>query len=187
MLHYIENNKTCKDGEVILLDVAAEYANYASDLTRCLPVNGTFTKRQKDVYNAVLRVMKQATQMLVPGTFIDEYHKEVGKIMESELIGLGLLDKHEVAKQNPDAPLYKKYFMHGTSHFMGLDVHDVGFRNEPIKAGMVFTCEPGIYIREENLGIRLENDILVTDSKPIDLMCNIPIEADEIETLMHEN
>ncbi|CAG0960496.1 Xaa-Pro aminopeptidase [Flavobacteriales bacterium] len=187
VLHYIENNKTCKDGEVILLDVAAEYANYASDLTRCLPVNGTFTKRQKDVYNAVLRVMKQATQMLVPGTFIDEYHKEVGKIMESELIGLGLLDKHEVAKQNPDAPLYKKYFMHGTSHFMGLDVHDVGFRNEPIKAGMVFTCEPGIYIREENLGIRLENDILVTDSKPIDLMCNIPIEADEIETLMHEN
>lgn len=186
VLHYTKNNRTCNDGEVILLDVAAEYANYASDLTRCVPVNGTFTRRQKDVYNAVLRVMKQATQMLEPGTFIDEYHKEVGKIMESELIGLGLLDKHEVAKQNPDAPLYKKYFMHGTSHFMGLDVHDVGFRNEPIKAGMVFTCEPGIYIREENLGIRLENDILVTDSKPIDLMCSIPIEADEIETLMHE-
>jgi Xaa-Pro aminopeptidase len=186
VLHYIENNQVCKDGDVILLDVAAEYANYASDLTRCLPVNGTFTKRQKDVYNAVLRVMHEATKMLVPGTLIDEYHKEVGKIMESELIGLGLLDKHDVAKQNKDNPLYKKYFMHGTSHFMGLDVHDVGFRHEPIKAGMVFTCEPGIYIREENLGIRLENDILVTENTPLDLMASIPIEAEEIETLMHE-
>ncbi len=186
VLHYIENNQICKDGEVILLDVAAEYANYASDLTRCLPVNGTFTKRQKDVYNAVLRVMQEATKMLVPGTLIDEYHKEVGKIMESELIGLGLLDKHDVAKQDKNNPLYKKYFMHGTSHFMGLDVHDVGFKHEPIKAGMVFTCEPGIYIREENLGIRLENDILVTEKNPLDLMASIPVEAEEIETLMHE-
>lgn len=186
VLHYIENNQTCKDGDVLLLDVAAEYANYASDLTRCLPVNGRFTQRQKDVYNAVLRVMRAATKMLVPGTLLDEYHKEVGKIMESELIGLKLLDKNDVAKQDPQNPLYKKYFMHGTSHFMGLDVHDVGFRQHPIQAGMVFTCEPGIYIREESLGIRLENDILVTENGPHDLMANIPIEADEIEQLMHE-
>lgn len=184
VLHYIENNQECKDGDVILLDVGAEYANYASDLTRCVPVNGKFTKRQKDVYNAVLRVMKGATKMLVVGNKLDDYHKEVGKLMENELIGLGLLNAEDVAKQNPNAPLYKKYFMHGTSHFLGLDVHDVGSKYRPFEAGMVFTCEPGIYIREENLGIRLENDILITEKGPVDLMANIPIEADEIEELM---
>jgi Xaa-Pro aminopeptidase len=184
VLHYTDNNRECKAGDVILLDVAAEYGNYASDLTRCLPVSGKFTPRQKDVYNAVLRVLKAATQMLVPGNLIENYHREVGKLMEKELIQLGLLKAEEVAKQNPDAPLYKKYFMHGTSHFLGLDVHDIGDFKHPIDAGMVFTCEPGIYIPEEGLGIRLENDILVTHNGPVNLMEHIPIEADEIEALM---
>jgi Xaa-Pro aminopeptidase len=185
VLHYVNNNKECLDGDILLMDVGAEYANYASDMTRCIPVNGKFTKRQKDVYNAVLRVMRESTNMLRPGTIHEEYHKEVGKIMESELIGLGLLDKHDVAKQDPKNPLYRKYFMHGTSHHLGLDVHDVEDRNRPFEAGMVLTCEPGIYIREESLGIRLENDILITESGPVDLMKNIPIEADEIEDLMN--
>lgn len=184
VLHYIENNKPCKDGDVILLDVAAEYANYASDLTRCVPVSGKFTPRQKEVYNAVLRVMRKATNLLRPGTMLADYHKEVGLIMQEELVGLGLLTKTDIEKQNPDMPAYKKYFMHGTSHYLGLDVHDVGLWNKPIQPGMVFTCEPGIYIREESLGIRIENDILVTNGNPVDLMANIPIEADHIEELM---
>jgi len=186
VLHYIDNNQECKDGHVILLDFGAEYGNYAADLSRSIPVNGQFTERQRDVYNAVLRVMKQATAMLVPGNTIEKYHVEVGKIMEEELIGLGLLNRDEVKKQNPDMPLYKKYFMHGTSHFLGLDVHDIGNRYEPMKAGMVFTCEPGIYIPEEGLGIRLENDILITSKEPVDLMSNIPLEVEEIEELMME-
>lgn len=185
VLHYIENNRECKDGDVILMDVGAEYANYASDMTRCVPVSGRFSNRQKDVYNAVLQVMQASIQLLRPGTMLIDYHKEVGKLMEAELIGLGLLNSSDVANQNPEMPAYKKYFMHGTSHFMGLDVHDVGHWNKPIEAGMVFTCEPGIYIREERLGIRLENDILVTEADPIDLMANIPIEAEEIEDLMN--
>lgn len=186
VLHYVENKATCKNGEVILMDVGAEYGNYASDMTRCIPVSGKFTARQKDVYNAVLRVMKAATAMLVPGTKIDEYHKEVGKIMESELIYLGLLDKHDVANQDPLNPLYKKYFMHGTSHHIGLDVHDIENRQRPLEAGMVLTVEPGIYIREDNLGIRLENDVVVTNNgAPFDLMKNIPLEAEEIEDLMN--
>ncbi len=184
VLHYVENNRECKNGDVILLDVAAEYANYASDLTRCLPVSGKFTKRQKDVYNAVLRVMKAATKMLVVGNTIEKYHVEVGKLMEKELIGLGLLDVKAVAKQDKNKPLYKKYFMHGTSHFLGLDVHDVGDFKRPLEEGMVFTCEPGIYIPEENLGIRIENNILVTKKGPVDLMKNIPLEVDELERLM---
>jgi Xaa-Pro aminopeptidase len=184
VLHYNDNNKECKDGEVILLDFGAEYANYAADLTRCIPVNGKFTKRQKDVYNAVLRVMRAATAMLVVGNTIPKYHEEVGRIMEHELIGLGLLKASDVAKQDSKLPLYKKYFMHGTSHFLGLDVHDIGNRYLPMQAGMVFTCEPGIYIPEEGLGIRLENDILITEKGPIDLMANIPVEVDEIEELM---
>lgn len=184
VLHYTDNNRECKAGDVILLDVAAEYGNYASDLTRCLPVSGKFTARQKDVYNAVLRVLKSATQMLVPGNLIENYHKKVGQLMEQELIGLGLLKAADVAAQDPDKPLYKKYFMHGTSHFLGLDVHDIGDFKLPIEAGMVFTCEPGIYIPEESLGIRLENDILVTHNGPVNLMEHIPIEADEIEALM---
>lgn len=185
VLHYIDNNQQCKDGDVILMDFGAEYANYASDLTRCLPVNGRFTERQKAVYNAVLTVMKGATGLLRPGITLNDYHKEVGKMMEKELLGLKLIDKTDIKNQDPNWPAYKKYFMHGTSHYLGLDVHDVGSWIEPIKEGMVFTCEPGIYIREENLGIRLENDILVTSGDPKDLMANIPLEADHIEELMN--
>jgi len=187
VLHYIDNNQELKDGDVVLMDFGAEYANYAADLTRCVPVNGKFTKRQRDVYNAVLRVMRAATKMLVVGNTIPKYHEEVGKIMEQELIGLGLLKADDVKKQDLKQPLYKKYFMHGTSHFLGLDVHDIGNRYEPMQAGMVFTCEPGIYIPEEGLGIRLENDILITEKGPVDLMASIPVEADEIEELMSKS
>jgi Xaa-Pro aminopeptidase len=186
VLHYVENNKPCNNGDVLLLDVAAEYANYASDMTRAIPVNGKFTKRQKEVYNAVLRVMKAATKMLVVGNTFEKYNKAVGELMTEELLQLGLIKTDEVKNQNPAWPAYKKYFMHGTSHFMGLDVHDVGFFYEPMKAGNVFTCEPGIYILEENLGIRLENNILITPNGNDDLMKNIPLEADEIEELMNK-
>ena len=186
VLHYIENNAQCKDGDVILLDVGAEYANYASDLTRSFPVNGRYTDRQKAVYNAVLRVKKAAEQLLVPGTMLAEYHKEVGKLMESELIDLKLIDKTDVKNQDPNWPAYKKYFMHGTSHYIGLDTHDIGPWNKPMKAGMVFTCEPGIYIPDENLGIRLEDDLVVQESgAPLNLMGSIPIQADEIEDIMN--
>jgi len=185
VLHYVDNNLECKEGDLILMDFGAEYANYAADLTRTIPVNGRFTERQKAVYEATLRVTKAATDMLRPGTMIEQYHKEVGKIMESELVGLGLISKEDVAKQNPKSPAYKKYFMHGTSHFLGLDVHDVGNRYKPIEAGMVFTCEPGIYIPEEKIGIRIENDILVTEGDPMNLMENIPMEVEEIESIMN--
>jgi Xaa-Pro aminopeptidase len=185
VLHYIDNNKKCLDGDILLMDFGAEYANYASDLTRSIPVNGRFSSRQSDVYNAVLRVMKEATNMLRPGTDHKQMQQEVIKLMQEELINLGLFDMHDVKNQDPKNPLYKKYFMHGTSHSLGLDVHDVGDTSTPMKSGMVFTCEPGIYIQEEGLGIRLENDILVTDGNPHDLMGNIPIELDEIEVLMH--
>ncbi len=185
VLHYIDNSAQCNDGDVILLDIGAEYANYNADMTRSVPVNGRFTQRQRAVYDAVLRVMNEATQMLRPGNLWDDYHREVGKVMESELIGLGLLDKAEVANQDPDTPLYKKYFMHGTSHFLGLDVHDVGNKYRKMEPGMVFTVEPGIYIREEKLGIRLENNVLLTESGNINLMATIPVEADAIEELMN--
>lgn len=185
VLHYTANNRECKDGDMILMDFGCEYANYASDLSRTVPVNGRFSPRQKAVYNACLNVMKFAAPLLKPGTVYQEYEKEVGRFMESELIGLGLLDKHDVAKQDPSAPLYKKYFMHGTSHFLGLDVHDVGNRDLPMKAGQVFTCEPGIYIPGENLGIRIENDILLTENGNIDLMASVPREVEEIEELMN--
>ena len=185
VLHYVENNKQCKAGDVLLLDTAAEYANYASDLTRCLPVSGKFTKRQKNVYNAVLRVMKAATKMLKDGNTFEKYNKAVGDLMTEELLKLRLLKASDVKKQNAAWPAYKKYFMHGTSHFLGLDVHDVGFFNEPMRPGMVFTVEPGIYIPEENLGIRLENNILITSKGQMDLMKNIPLEAEEIEDLMN--
>ncbi|UTW64287.1 aminopeptidase P N-terminal domain-containing protein [bacterium SCSIO 12741] len=186
VLHYIENNQQCKDGDVILMDFGAEYANYASDLTRCFPVNGRFTQRQKDVYNAVLRVKKAAEQLLVPGTYLTDYHVEVGKLMESELLGLGLIDQTDIKNQDPAWPAYKKYFMHGTSHYIGLDTHDVGPWTEPMQAGNVFTCEPGIYIPEENLGIRIEDDLVVQESgAPKNLMGDIPIEADHIEELMN--
>ncbi len=186
VLHYIENNQQCQDGDVILLDVGAEYANYSSDLTRCLPVNGSFTARQKAVYNAVLHVKNEAQKLLVPGTIMAEYHKQVGSLMEEQLVGLGLISMDDIKTQNPDWPAYKKYFMHGTSHFLGLDTHDVGIWHEPISAGMVFTCEPGIYIPEEGLGIRLEDDLVVQSSgAPFNLMGDIPIEAEAIEDLMN--
>ena len=187
VLHYIQNNQQCKDGDVILLDVGAEYANYASDLTRSLPVNGQFSARQKEVYNSVLNVKKAAEKLLIPGTMLNDYHKEVGKLMESELLKLNLIDKTDIKNQDPNWPAYKKYFMHGTSHFIGLDTHDLGLYDEPIKAGMAFTCEPGIYIPEEDLGIRIEDDLVVQKSgAPFNLMGDIPIEVDEIETLMNE-
>jgi Xaa-Pro aminopeptidase len=186
VLHYIENNQQCKEGDVILLDVGAEYANYSSDLTRCIPVNGRFTDRQRQVYNAVLHVKKEAEKLLVPGTIMADYHKEVGRIMEGQLLNLGLIDQTAIKNQHPDWPAYKKYFMHGTSHFLGLDTHDVGIWHEPIQAGMVFTCEPGIYIPEEGLGIRLEDDLVVQSSgAPFNLMKDIPLEAEEIEDLMN--
>ena len=186
VLHYIENNQQCKDGDVILLDVAAEYANYSSDLTRCVPVNGRFTKRQKDVYNAVLHVKKEAEKLLLPGVIMADYHKTVGLLMEEQLVKLQLISLDDIKNQKADWPAYKKYFMHGTSHFIGLDTHDVGLWHEPIKAGMVFTCEPGIYIPEEGLGIRLEDDLLVQKTgAPFNLMGNIPLEAEAIEDLMN--
>lgn len=186
VLHYIENNQECKSGDLILIDVGAEYANYSSDMTRTIPVNGKFSQRQKEVYNAVLRVKNEATKLLVPGALWAEYHIEVGKLMTSELLNLGLLDKVDVKNENIDWPAYKKYFMHGTSHHMGLDTHDYGLLWEPMKANMVFTVEPGIYIPEEGFGIRLEDDLVIQEKgEPFNLMRNIPIEADEIESLMH--
>jgi Xaa-Pro aminopeptidase len=183
-LHYVKNDKQCKDGDLVLIDFGAEYANYAGDLTRTVPVNGRFTPRQRAVYDAVLRVQKAAIQMLRPGNTLEAYTAEVGRWMEAELIGLGLLDAEKVKGQPKDQPLYKKYFPHGTSHHLGLDVHDYGDKFRPFEAGMVFTCEPGIYIREEGIGVRIENDILITDRDPVDLMADIPREADEIEELM---
>jgi Xaa-Pro aminopeptidase len=187
VLHYLENNKQVKDGDMILMDLAAEYANYSSDMTRTIPVNGRFTARQKEVYSAVLRVKDEATKMLVPGTLWAEYHKEVGKLMTSELIGLGLLDKADVQNENPDWPAYKKYFMHGTSHHIGLNTHDYGELKKPMKANMVFTVEPGIYIPAEGMGIRLEDDVVIQEKgEPFNLMRNIPIEIEEIEELMNK-
>lgn len=185
VLHYIENNAECKDGELLLMDVAAEYANYFSDMTRTVPVNGRFTPRQRDVYNAVLRVLRRCSEMLRPGVIHKEYQDEVNKIVESELIGLGLLNKDEVEKQDPDAPLYKKYFMHGVSHHIGLDVHDVADPNLPLAEGMILTVEPGIYIREEGFAVRLENLIYIGKSGNEDLMANVPLEADDIEAAMN--
>jgi Xaa-Pro aminopeptidase len=186
VLHYIENNQACKAGDLLLLDVAAEYANYSSDMTRTIPVSGTFTPRQKEVYNAVLRVKNEATKLLVPGEFWKNYHQEVGKIMTAELLGLGLIDKADVQNENPEWPAYKKYFMHGTSHHLGLDTHDYGLLHKPIEANMVFTVEPGIYIPAEGFGIRLEDNVVVqAQGEPFNLMRDIPIEVDEIESLMN--
>ena len=185
VLHYVENNQQCKSGDLILFDIAAEYANYKSDLSRTIPVSGKFTDRQKAVYNAVNYVKKEATKLLVPGAFWAAYHVEVGEIMTSELIKLGLLDKADIQNQDKNWPAYKKYFMHGTSHHIGLDTHDYGLLHEKIQANMVFTVEPGIYIPNEGFGIRLEDDVVVQKKgEPFNLMGNIPIEADEIEDLM---
>ena len=186
ILHYIENNCACKAGDLLLMDVAAEFGNYSSDMTRTIPVSGRFSPRQKAIYNAVLRVKNEATKMLTPGVLWKAYHVEVGKIMTSELLGLGLLDLADVQNQTSEHPAYKKYFMHGTSHHMGLDTHDYGLILEPMKANMVLTVEPGIYIPEEGFGVRLEDDVVIQEQgAPINLMKNIPIEADEIEALMN--
>ena len=188
VLHYIENNQACKDGDMLLMDVGAEYANYASDMTRAIPVNGRFTARQKAGYQAVLDVKNNATALLVPGTIWKDYHVEVGKMMTSELLGLGLLDKADVQNEDSKRPAYKKYFMHGTSHHMGLDTHDFGALETPMTANMVFTVEPGIYIPDEKMGIRLEDDVVIqAEGPPLNLMRQIPIEVEEIETLMNSN
>ena len=184
ILHYVDNNKVLNEGDVILMDFGAEYKNYASDLTRCVPVSGKFTKRQRNVYNSVLNVMRGAKKLLQPGVYLHEYEKAVGSLMEEELVNLGLISIKEIKTQGK-LPAYKKYFMHGTSHHLGLDVHDVSNTKAPLAEGMVLTCEPGIYIPEENLGIRLENDVLISKSGPIDLMDDIQIEAEEIEELMN--
>jgi Xaa-Pro aminopeptidase len=184
VLHYVKNDKKCQDGQLVLMDFGAEYANYAADMTRTIPVNGRFTPRQRAVYEAVLRVHRQAVQMLVPGNTLEAYHQQVGQCMERELIALGLLEAAAVKDQDAQKPLYKQFFMHGTSHHLGLDVHDYGRRNRAFEPGMVLTCEPGIYIRKEGIGVRIENDILITEQAPVDLMASIPIEAEEIESLM---
>ena len=184
VLHYIKNDGICRDGDLILMDVAAEYAGWNSDMTRTVPVNGRFSPRQRAVYDAVLRVLRAANQLLRPGVYPGDYQKQILSIMEAELIHLGLIDAAEAREQGPDKPLVKKYFMHGTSHHLGLDVHDVCPPGEPVAEGMVFTIEPGIYIREEGLGVRLENNVLIGKHSNTDLMGSIPIEADEIEQLM---
>lgn len=185
ILHYIENSKQCKSGDLVLLDVAAEYANYNSDLTRTIPVNGKYTKRQKDVYNAVLRIHREAFRMLRPSVVYFEYQKEIEKLMESELLKLKLIDRTDIRNQDPSNPAYRRYFYHGTSHMLGLDVHDVGNMHDKVQVGSVWTIEPGIYIEEEGFGIRIENNVVVQRDRNIDLMKNIPIEADEIEELMN--
>ncbi len=182
VLHYIENSQQCQAGELILMDVGAEYGNYSSDMTRTIPVSGRFTPRQRAVYEAVLKVKDEATQLLMPGVLWKAYHIEVGKLMSSALVDIGLLTKKEVSD---NAEAYKKYFMHGTSHHLGLDTHDYGLLDEPMEANMVFTVEPGIYIPDEGFGIRLEDDVVVqATGAPVNLMANIPIDPDEIEALM---
>jgi Xaa-Pro aminopeptidase len=184
VLHYHQNDQVCRAGELLLLDVAASYANYNSDLTRTIPVNGRFTRRQRQVYDAVLRVFRAASKAAAPGKLPREWQKESEAAMEKELLDLGLLKPSEVRKQDPEKPALKKYFMHGVGHPLGLDVHDVGITTEPIQAGWVLTVEPGIYLPKEGLAVRLENDILVQEGGNIDLMADIPLEADEIEHLM---
>jgi Xaa-Pro aminopeptidase len=184
-LHYIVNDNKCADGDLLLMDFGAEYANYTADMSRTIPVNGKFTERQKALYNAVLNTLKEVKKLYVPGNTINDINKKTNELMEKEMIKLGLFTQEEINNQPKDEPLYKKYFMHGTAHFLGLDVHDVGSKTEPFKPGMVLTCEPGIYIPEENIGIRIENDILITENEPIDLMADFPIEIEEIETLMN--
>ncbi|HEY5690740.1 MAG TPA: Xaa-Pro aminopeptidase [Cyclobacteriaceae bacterium] len=185
VLHYIDNSRKCKAGDLILLDVAAEYANYNSDLTRTIPVSGKFTKRQKEVYNAVLRVMRGAIKLLGPTTNFFDYQKKVEKMMEEELLKLKLITKAETIAKNPGNPGFRKYFYHGTSHLIGLDVHDVGDMHAKMPLCSIWTVEPGIYIQEEGFGVRLENNLVIQKSGVLDLMKNIPVEADEIEDLMN--
>jgi Xaa-Pro aminopeptidase len=184
ILHYIKNDQVCRDGDLLLLDFGAEYANYASDCSRTVPVNGRFTARQRELYDATLRVFRKTRDLIRPGTTIDKINKEAGKIWEAEHVSLGLYSTRDIREQTMEAPCYMQYLMHGVSHFMGLDVHDVGSKQEVLRPGMVITCEPGIYIPAEKTGIRLENDILVTEQGNIDLMEDVAIEAEEIEDLM---
>jgi len=184
ILHYTDNADICRDGELLLMDFGAEFSNYAADLTRTIPVSGKFTERQRACYVSVLKVQREAIKMMVPGNTIDNLNKEVNKLMEKEMIHLGLFTDQDVKEQDPDKPLHMNYFMHGTSHFLGLDVHDVGSKFEPFAPGMVFTVEPGLYIREEAIGIRLENNILIAESGPVDLTAQIPIEPDDVEAIM---
>jgi len=183
-LHYNTNDSICNNGDMILMDFGVCYANYNSDTTRCFPVNGKFTDRQKEVYNSVLHCLKEGSKLLKPGVVSAEYEKEMACLVEQQLIKLGLLDAEEVKNQDPEKPLYKKYFMHGTAHHIGLDVHDVGLYTRPFEVGMVVTCEPGIYISEEGIGCRLENDILITDNGNINLTASMPIEIEDIEAIM---
>jgi Xaa-Pro aminopeptidase len=183
-LHYISNSSVCQNGELLLLDVAASYANYNADMTRTIPVSGRFSRRQRQVYNAVLRVLRQSIRGLTPGKKPKDWLKEGEQMIEKELVDLGLLKMRDIKRQDPDKPAFKKYFMHGLGHPLGLDVHDVGFTTEPFQPGWVMTCEPAIYIAEEGFAIRLENDILITADGPVDLMADIPIEADAVEQLM---
>ncbi len=184
VLHYMENDQVCKKGQLLLLDVAASYANYRSDLTRTIPVNGRFSRRQREIYEAVLRVMRASIALAVPGKLPLLWQKEAEALMQKELLGLGLLTKSQIRKQDPDKPALKKYFMHGVGHPMGLDVHDVGFTTEPMQEGWVMTVEPGIYLKEEGFAVRLENDIVVTARGPVDLMADIPVEVKDIEAAM---
>lgn len=185
VLHYIENNDTLKDGDLVLFDCGCWHANYASDVTRAFPANGKFSQRQKDVYNAVLRVQKASLDMLRPGNQLHDYHREVGKLMEAELLGLKLIDQTDIKNQDPNWPAYKKYFMHGTSHYLGLDVHDVGLWTAKMEVGNAFTCEPGIYIPEEGIGIRIEDDIVIGTHENLNMTSRIPKEVDEIEDFMN--
>jgi Xaa-Pro aminopeptidase len=185
ILHYCNNNQLCKAGQTILLDVGAEYANYASDMTRVVPVSGSFTKRQRTVYDATLRIMQQAKQLLILGNTMATYQQAVIEIVEKELIDLRLISLADIKQQDPKRPAYKKYFMHGVSHHLGLGVHDLANMYTPFAVGMVLTIEPGIYIPEEELGIRLENNVIIREDGVEDLMANIPIQADEIEALMN--
>lgn len=184
VLHYIKNDKQCKDGDLMLLDFGANYANYSGDMTRCFPINGQFSPRQKEIYNAVLSVNYAATKLLVPGRTLDEYNRESALLMQDELLRLGLISRDDIANELPTWPAYKKYFPHGTGHFLGIDVHDIGARFGKLDEGMVITVEPGIYIQEEGIGVRIENDILITKNGPVNLMAGVPIETDEIEEIM---
>ncbi|HJN78564.1 MAG TPA: aminopeptidase P family protein, partial [Flavobacteriaceae bacterium] len=187
VLHYTKNNKQCLKGDLILMDVAAEYGNYSSDMTRTVPVSGLFSKRQKQIYNSVLNVKKHATKLLKPGNVWKDFHDQVGEIMTKELLDIGLLDKNDIKSQTKESPAYKKYFMHGTSHHLGLDTHDYGLLEDTFQANMVFTVEPGIYLPEEGFGIRLEDDVVIQENgDPINLMKDIPIEAEHIEELMNK-
>ena len=183
-LHYTDNDDLCNDGEMILMDFGVCYGNYNSDTTRCFPVNGKFSKRQKEVYQAVLNCLKKGSALLKPGAVSEIYEADMAALVEKELINLGLLTVEDVAKQDPEKPLYKKYFMHGTAHHIGLDIHDVGLYSRPFEEGMVLTCEPGIYIPEEGIGCRLENDYLLTSNGNINLTAKMPIEVEDIERLM---